>query len=374
MASRKPLIAGNWKMYKTPAEAAAYAAAFLPLVAGVAGRDVMLAPPYPALAAVADALKGSSVGLGAQDLFWETEGAFTGQVSPRMLCAVGCRYAIVGHSERRQFFGETDATVNRKTRAALAAGLVPIVCVGESEAEREAGQTFSILDKQLQGGLQGFSANDIGPRLGHRHRQNGDLRPGRGGAPLHPLAGGGALRGGGSRGDANPVRGQRQARQHRRAHGHARHRRRPGRRRQPEPGVVREDRAVQIRGKAASAKPMTVFLVIIHVIVCVALIMIVLLQTGKGADIGAAFGGGGSNTLFGTSGASTFLSKATTVAAIVFMITSLTLAYLSSQRQTTSVVTEAPAVESKAAEAAPAPAPAAPPAAAETKPETPAKQ
>jgi triosephosphate isomerase len=163
MASRTPLIAGNWKMYKTPAEAAAYAAAFLPLVAGVAGRDVMLAPPYPALAAVADALKGSSVGLGAQDLFWEQEGAFTGQVSPHMLCAVGCRFAIVGHSERRQFFGETDATVNRKARAALAAGLVPIVCVGESEAEREAGQTFSILDKQLQGGLQGFSANDIGP-------------------------------------------------------------------------------------------------------------------------------------------------------------------------------------------------------------------
>jgi preprotein translocase subunit SecG len=119
---------------------------------------------------------------------------------------------------------------------------------------------------------------------------------------------------------------------------------------------------------------MTVFLVIIHVIVCVALIMIVLLQTGKGADIGAAFGGGGSNTLFGTSGASTFLSKATTVAAIVFMITSLTLAYLSSHRNITSVVTEAPAVESKATEAAPASAPAAAPAAAETKPETPAKQ
>ncbi|MCU0564780.1 MAG: preprotein translocase subunit SecG [Desulfobacterales bacterium] len=117
---------------------------------------------------------------------------------------------------------------------------------------------------------------------------------------------------------------------------------------------------------------MTVFLVIIHVIVCVALIMIVLLQTGKGADIGAAFGGGGSNTLFGTSGASTFLSKATTVAAIVFMITSLTLAYLSSQRQTSSVVTEAPAVETRAAETAPAPAPAAPPAATEAKPETPA--
>jgi preprotein translocase subunit SecG len=117
---------------------------------------------------------------------------------------------------------------------------------------------------------------------------------------------------------------------------------------------------------------MMVFLVIIHVIVCVALIMIVLLQTGKGADIGAAFGGGGSNTLFGTSGASTFLSKATTVAAVVFMLTSLTLSYLSSQRTGTSVVTEVPAVESKGTEAAPAPAAA--PAATEAKPETPAKQ
>ena len=117
---------------------------------------------------------------------------------------------------------------------------------------------------------------------------------------------------------------------------------------------------------------MTVFLVIIHVIVCVALIMIVLLQTGKGADIGAAFGGGGSNTLFGTTGASTFLSKATTVAAIIFMITSLSLAYLSSQRTGGSIVLETPAVESKAPDtgAAPAPAPVAP----DTKSETPAKQ
>jgi preprotein translocase subunit SecG len=121
---------------------------------------------------------------------------------------------------------------------------------------------------------------------------------------------------------------------------------------------------------------MTVFLIIIHVIVCVALIMIVLLQTGKGADIGAAFGGGGSNTLFGTTGASTFLSKATTVAAIIFMLTSLTLAYLSSHRTASSIVTEAPAVESQAPPtgAAPAPGPAAEPSAPDTKPEPPAKQ
>jgi preprotein translocase subunit SecG len=119
---------------------------------------------------------------------------------------------------------------------------------------------------------------------------------------------------------------------------------------------------------------MTVFLVIIHVIVCVALIMIVLLQTGKGADIGAAFGGGGSNTLFGTTGASTFLSKATTIAAVIFMVTSLSLAYLSSHRTASSVVTEAPAVETQAPQTGAAPAPAPPAGQNETKPETPAKQ
>jgi len=159
--ARRALIAGNWKMYKTPAEAVEYARAFLPLVAGVSDRDIMIAPPYPALDAVAAALRGSGVGLGAQDLFWEDEGAFTGQVSPRMLCAVGCRYAIIGHSERRQFFGETDETVNRKVRAAVAAGLIPVMCVGESERERDAGQTFSILDKQVKGGLKNFVAEQV---------------------------------------------------------------------------------------------------------------------------------------------------------------------------------------------------------------------
>jgi triosephosphate isomerase (TIM) len=162
MANRKPLIAGNWKMYKTPAEAADYVRTFLPLVAGVSDRDIMIAPPYPALDTVAAALRGSAVALGAQDVFWENEGAFTGQVSPKMLCAVGCRYAIIGHSERRQFFGETDDTVNRKIRAAVSAGLVPVMCVGESEAERDAGQTLSILDKQVKGGLKGFFAEQMG--------------------------------------------------------------------------------------------------------------------------------------------------------------------------------------------------------------------
>jgi triosephosphate isomerase len=149
-------------MYKTSAEAAEFVKKFLPLVAGVADRDIMIAPAFTALEAAAAALKGTAVGLGGQDVFWETEGAFTGQVSPKMLTAAGCRYVIIGHSERRQFFGETEDTVNRKIRAALKSGLVPVMCVGESEKQRDAGQTFSILDKQVKDGLKSFVAAELG--------------------------------------------------------------------------------------------------------------------------------------------------------------------------------------------------------------------
>ena len=160
---RRPLIAGNWKMYKTPAEAVDFVQRFAPLVAGIADRDIMIAPAFPALAAVAEALKGTSVGLGAQDLFWEAEGAYTGQVAPRMLVACGCRYVIIGHSERRQHFGETDAGVCRKIRSAVAAGLIPVMCVGETESEREAGQTFPVLDKQIQNGIKDLIADQLAP-------------------------------------------------------------------------------------------------------------------------------------------------------------------------------------------------------------------
>jgi triosephosphate isomerase len=159
---RRPLIAGNWKMYKTSTEAVDFVRQFAPGVAGVADRDIMIAPAFTALEATAAALKGTPVGLGAQDLFWETEGAYTGQVSPRMLASCGCRYVIIGHSERRQYFGETDANVHRKIQAALQAGLIPVMCVGETEKEREAGQTFSILDRQVNNGLKNFVAADLG--------------------------------------------------------------------------------------------------------------------------------------------------------------------------------------------------------------------
>ena len=149
---RRPIIAGNWKMHLLREEAAA-------LVRQLRGTcetdavEVVVCPSYTALAAAAAALSGSRIGLGAQDVFWEPQGAFTGEVSPRMLVDAGCRYVIVGHSERRTHFGETDDTVRCKLAAARRHGLAPIVCVGETLAQREAGQTFEVLTRQLDGAL-----------------------------------------------------------------------------------------------------------------------------------------------------------------------------------------------------------------------------
>jgi triosephosphate isomerase len=163
MTPRIPLIAGNWKMYKTPAEAARTAAELVDRVAGVQGVEVMIAPAFPALATVAEVLLGARIGLGAQNLFWEDEGAFTGEVAPGMLTALGVRYAIIGHSERRQYFGETDQNVRRRVAAALRHAMVPVVCIGETEAQRDADQTFSVLDKQLTDGLKGLLSDQLGP-------------------------------------------------------------------------------------------------------------------------------------------------------------------------------------------------------------------
>ncbi len=162
MTVRTPLIAGNWKMNKNGPEAVEAAQSLKVLTAGVSDVDVMIAPPFTALAATADALEGSMIALGAQNLHWESEGAFTGEISPGMIRAAGCRYVIIGHSERRQLFGETDQSVNRKVRAALDSNLVPVLCIGETEVEREAQQTFSVLDKQVRLGLEGLSLQTPG--------------------------------------------------------------------------------------------------------------------------------------------------------------------------------------------------------------------
>jgi triosephosphate isomerase len=151
-AKRRRVIAGNWKMYKTQADTRAFFSAFLPLVEAVRLCDIVLAPPFTAIHAGVEASRGSVVAIGAQDVFWEKEGAFTGEISPPMLVEAGCRYVIIGHSERRQYFGETEETVAKKTRAALAAGLIPIVCVGELLEHREAGRTEEVCERQFLGG------------------------------------------------------------------------------------------------------------------------------------------------------------------------------------------------------------------------------
>lgn len=161
MQNRKPLIAGNWKMFKTCTEAVETSRQLINLVKGISDKEMMIAPPYTALAAVAETLKGSQVLLGAQNLHWETEGAYTGEISASMLVSVGCRYVIIGHSERRQYFDETDTTVNKKITAAVNKDLIPIFCIGESEQERESDLTFSVLDKQFKKGLEGLFADDL---------------------------------------------------------------------------------------------------------------------------------------------------------------------------------------------------------------------
>ena len=158
---RIPIIAGNWKMNKTVEEAVALVRELKSSTAGVKEVEVVVAPPFTALHAVRQELKGSPIGLAAQNLFWEEKGAFTGEVSPWMLKEVGCEYVIIGHSERRQFFGETDESVNRRMKAALGQSLKPIFCIGETLKEREEGKTFSVIERQIEGGLKGFGDKEV---------------------------------------------------------------------------------------------------------------------------------------------------------------------------------------------------------------------
>jgi triosephosphate isomerase len=159
-AARRRLVAGNWKLAKTNDEAGRLVRALLAELLPGPGVDVVLCPPFTALSEASYLLAGTPIGLGAQDLYWENEGAFTGEVSGPMLVSAGCRFVLVGHSERRQFFGETDATVAKKTRAALDAGLAPIVCLGESLEEREGGRTFDVVEAQFDRGLGALSDSD----------------------------------------------------------------------------------------------------------------------------------------------------------------------------------------------------------------------
>jgi len=157
---RTPIMAGNWKMHKTIAEAVVLAKNIKDAAANIAGVEVVLCPPFTAIAAVADAVSGSAVQVGAQNMHWEEAGAFTGEISPLMLQDL-CQYVILGHSERRQYFAETDEGVNRKVKAALAHNLTPIICCGENLAQNEAGETASFVGQQIRAALDGLTAEQV---------------------------------------------------------------------------------------------------------------------------------------------------------------------------------------------------------------------
>lgn len=158
---RKPFVAGNWKMNKLVSEAAPLVAELLPGLQAVPSVTSVVCPPFTSLMPISAMLEGTQVGLGAQDLYWEKSGAYTGEISPEMVKEF-CQYVIIGHSERRTLFGETDETVNNKVKAALNAGLIPIVCIGETLEENETNQTFTVINRQVREGLKGLTHDQAG--------------------------------------------------------------------------------------------------------------------------------------------------------------------------------------------------------------------
>jgi triosephosphate isomerase len=158
---RTPFIAGNWKMHKTVQEAVVFVKELRSAVKDASGVEIVVAPSFTAVHAVAEAARNTNIGVAAQDLFWEASGAFTGEVSGPMIKEAGAEYVIVGHSERRQLFGETDATVNRKVTAAIASGLTPIVCIGETLEERERNDTLTVLDRQIKGAFERITGAEL---------------------------------------------------------------------------------------------------------------------------------------------------------------------------------------------------------------------
>ena len=158
---RRPVLAANWKMFKTTHETLAYVRELGALIKAVKGVEIVIAPPFTAIATAAESARNTAIGVAAQNMSYEKEGAFTGEVSATMIKDAGAGYVILGHSERRRLFGETDDAVNRKVRAALTADLVPIVCIGETLDEREAGQMFAVLDRQIKDGLNGVTGDEV---------------------------------------------------------------------------------------------------------------------------------------------------------------------------------------------------------------------
>jgi triosephosphate isomerase len=160
-SKRRRVIAGNWKMYKNQKQTRAFFRSFKKLVLDVTDCEIVVAPPFTDISVAVKGAKGTTIGISAQDVYWEKEGAFTGEVSVGMLVEAGCGYCIVGHSERRQFFGETNETVLRKTKAVLAEGLTPIVCIGEMLADREAGNTEKVIEEQFKGSVGSLTPEEF---------------------------------------------------------------------------------------------------------------------------------------------------------------------------------------------------------------------
>lgn len=158
---RQPIIAGNWKMNMTASQARDMIAKLIPLVASVEGREIVIAPPFTSIPAVSAVVAGTSIAVSGQNMHWEDKGAFTGEISAEMLLDLGCRYVIIGHSERRQYFGETDESVNKKVRQAIRKGLRPIICVGETLSEREAGRVNEVIKKQVSAALASVSGAEM---------------------------------------------------------------------------------------------------------------------------------------------------------------------------------------------------------------------
>ena len=158
---RLPFIAGNWKMFKTVHEAVVFVKELKVLVKDISDVEIVVAPPFTAIHAASEAARNTNIGVSAQDLFWEREGDYTGEVAPDMIKEAGAEYVIIGHSERRRMFGDTDATVNRKTVAALGARLTPVVCIGETLEERERNETLSVLDRQIKNGFDRLTGDQI---------------------------------------------------------------------------------------------------------------------------------------------------------------------------------------------------------------------
>ncbi len=161
MTNQKPFIAGNWKLYKTSSEAVELVSALQEKYDEFEGAQMVVIPPFTALCDVHITLQGSPIQIGGQNVYWEDEGAYTGEISARMLKDIGCTYVVIGHSERRQYFGETNATVNKKIKAALAQDLTPIMCLGESLEEREKGETINKVETQISEGFEGFDAETV---------------------------------------------------------------------------------------------------------------------------------------------------------------------------------------------------------------------